>query len=527
VVDTAAAEPHNVADLVRRAAARDGGHLALVSGEHRLTWADLDTRVDQVAAALRGLDLAEGDRVGLQVGNTHDFAAVYFGTLRAGLVAVPMNVGYTVPELGYLLADSGARVLVTSTVASIDGRTEFPAVRLVVPGRIAPEGAVALEDLLAAPVEPVGTGRGGTVHGGTGCGGTGRGGTGRGGEDLAVLIYTSGTTGRPKGAMLSHRALLANLDQCASLDPPPFTADDVVLLVLPLFHIYGLNPGLGMLAYAGATGVLVDRFEPVETLATMTTERVTTVIGVPPMYLAWVGRADPDLLAAGFAGVRTAISGAAPLSEAAYRTISAAGVTVHEGYGLTEAAPAVTSTLVRGVPRAGSVGWPMPGVEVELRDADGEPTEDDDPGEIFVRGPNLFSGYWPDGRGGPDADGWWGTGDVAYADDDDALHLVDRTKELILVNGFNVYPAEIEAVLDAHPAIVESAVIGVPDEQTGEAVKAYVVTAPDTALTVEEVLAHAGRSLARFKLPSAVEFMSELPHSAIGKVRKAALRGEP
>src|SRR5262249_11603429 len=147
---------------------------------------------------------------------------------------------------------------------------------------------------------------------------------------------------------------------------------------------------------------------------------------------------------------------------------------------------------------------------VELRDAHGEPVEDDDPGEIVVRGPNLFSGYWPDGRDGPDADGWWATGDVAYADDDGALHLVDRTKELILVSGFNVYPAEVEAVLDAHPAIAESAVIGVPDEQTGEAVKAYVVPMPGAVLTAAEVLQFAGRSLARFKLPSAVEFVTGL-----------------
>jgi long-chain acyl-CoA synthetase len=509
VVDSAA-EPRNVADLVRRSAARDGAHPALVSGERRLSWADLDALVDRAAAALRGLGLAEGDRVALQVGNTDDFAAVYFGALRAGLVCVPVNVGYTVPEVRYMLADSGARALVTSTVATIDGRGYLPDVRLVVPGRIAPEGADALDDLLTAaadaPSHPVASDRGG--------------------EDLAVLIYTSGTTGRPKGAMLSHRALLANLRQCASLERPPFTEQDVVLLVLPLFHIYGLNPGLGMLAYFGATGVLVDRFEPVESLATMAAERVTTVIGVPPMFLAWVSRADPDLLAAGFAGVRTAISGAAPLTVGAHRLISAAGVTVHEGYGLTETAPAVTSTLVRGVSRAGSVGWPMPEVEIELRDADGEPVEDDDPGEIVVRGPNLFSGYWPDGRGGPDPEGWWPTGDVAYADDDGALHLVDRTKELILVSGFNVYPAEVEAVLDAHPAIVESAVIGVPDELTGEAVKAYAVLAPDAHLTADQLLTYASGSLARFKLPSTVEFVPDLPHSATGKVRKGALRGE-
>jgi long-chain acyl-CoA synthetase len=499
--------PGNVADLVRAAAERapDPGRPALISGDQRLTWPDLDGRVDRAAAALRGLGLDRGDRVALQVGNTIDFAVAYFGALRAGLVAVPLNVSYTLPELHQLLTDSGAKVLVTSTVATIDGRAGLPDLALVVPGRIAPEGAVALEDLLAAAA------------------GAGSYGSGGGGEDLAVLLYTSGTSGRPKGAMLTHRALLANLEQSAAVDPPPILATDTVLLALPLFHVYGLSPGLGMLAWAGATGVLVDRFDARRTLAAMAAERVSVVIGVPPMYLAWVA-ADPDELAAGFASVRTAISGAAPLTTSAYERIAAAGVSVHEGYGLTEAAPAVTSTLVGGQPRAGSVGWPLPGVEVALRDADGGPVEDDDPGEIVVRGPNLFSGYWPDGRDGPDGDGWWATGDVAYADDTGALYLVDRTKELIIVNGFNVYPAEVEAVLDSHPDVAESAVIGVPDERTGEAVRAYLVTRPGAVPTVAEVLAYAERSLARFKLPTSVELVPELPHSATGKVRKGELR---
>jgi long-chain acyl-CoA synthetase len=504
VVESPAA-PGNVADTVRNAAERQPARPALVSVDQRISWAELDDRVDRVAAALRGLGLSDGDRVALQIGNTIDFAACYFGALRAGLVAVPLNVSYTVPELHHLLTDSGATVLVTSTVATIDGRAGLPPVALVVPGRIAPEGAQALEELLAAapagPYESVTPAV----------------------EDLAVLLYTSGTSGRPKGAMLTHRALLANLEQCAALDPPPFTADDTVLLALPLFHVYGLNPGLGMLARAGATGVLVDRFDAERTLAILAEEQVTVVIGVPPMYLAWVN-ADPDAMAAAFASVRMAISGAAPLTTAAYERIAAAGVSVHEGYGLTEAAPAVTSTLVGGQPRPGSVGWPLPGVEVQLWDADGEEVEDDDTGEIVLRGANLFSGYWPDGHDGPGSDGWWATGDVAYADDTGALHLVDRTKELIIVNGFNVYPAEVEAVLDRHPDVTESAVIGIQDERSGEAVRAYLVARPGAALDVPAVLAFAGRSLARFKLPTSVQVVSELPHSATGKVRKAALR---
>lgn len=495
----------NLADLVRRAAVRAGDRVALVSGDRRLSWAELDVQVDRAAAALRGLGLAEGEPVMLQLGNTPEFVMAYFGALRAGLVALPANTGYTLPELQHLITDSTARVLVTSTVATIDGRAELPGVQLVVSGRIAPEGAAAFDDLLAgAPAEPVTTTRGG--------------------EDLALLIYTSGTSGRPKGAMLSHRALLANLAQCATLDPAPMTADDVVLLVLPLFHIYGLNPGLGMAAWFSATGVLVERFDVADTLAAMTREGVTNVIGAPPMYAAW-GAWDESELFAAFAQVRLAISGASPLPERAYERMVSAGIAVHEGYGLTETAPVLTSTLVGGRSLSGSVGWPLPGVELELRDADGEVVEDDDPGEIVVRGPNLFSGYWPDGAGGPDQAGWWATGDVAYADDDGALHLVDRRVDMVLVSGFNVYPAEVEAVLNRHPEIVESAVIGVPDELTGEAVKAYVVPRPGATPTAAGVLSFAARSLARFKLPVSVEFVPRLPHSATGKVRKGALRG--
>jgi long-chain acyl-CoA synthetase len=296
--------------------------------------------------------------------------------------------------------------------------------------------------------------------------------------------------------------------------------------VLPLFHIYGLGPGLGMVARTGATGVLVERFDASQTLAVMAAEGVTSVIGAPSMYAAWAAQAESDALAAGFNRVRLAISGAAPLPELTYKRLVAAGLWVHEGYGLTETAPVLASTLADGPSRPGSVGWPIPGVQIELRDADGEVVEDDDPGEIWVRGANLFSGYWPDGAGGPDPDGWWATGDVAYADDDGGLHLVDRRKDLVLVSGFNVYPAEVEAVLDRHPDVMESAVIGVPDDTTGEAVKAYVVPRPGAALQAEDVLGFAAASLARFKLPVHVVFVDRLPRSANGKVRKVALRTE-
>ena len=356
-----------------------------------------------------------------------------------------------------------------------------------------------------------------------------------GGEDLAVLIYTSGTEGDPKGAMLSHRALLANHEQLAAVDPAPITSDDVLLLALPLFHAYGLNSGLGAVAFHGATGVLMERFDPVEALRLIAAHRVSAVVGVPPMYVAW--SLVPDF-GERFASVRLAVSGAAPLDAAAAARFQAAtGQPVFEGYGLTETGPVLTSALASPVPKTGSIGRPLPGVSIKLVASGGEEIaliEDDfdddapgspgtDPGEIVARGANLFSGYWPDGRHGPAPDGWWSTGDVAYADGDGDLFLVDRLRELILVSGFNVYPAEIEQVLQAHPAVLEAAVLGFPHPYTGQTVKAFVVTSGP--VTTEDLLRYCERNLARFKCPTAIEFVPSLPHSATGKVRKSALRG--
>jgi long-chain acyl-CoA synthetase len=321
--------------------------------------------------------------------------------------------------------------------------------------------------------------------------------------------------------MLSHRALLANLGQCLRLEPTPMRADDVVLLVLPLFHIYGLNTGLGMVAATGATGLLVPRFDPVATLKVVQEHGVTNIPGAPPMYAAWADGAPPGALR----GVRILASGASPLPPAVLERMQAQqGVTVHEGYGLTETSPVVSTTLASGRVKPGSVGRPVPGVEVRLLDESGAPVENGDPGEIWVRGDNLFSGYWPDGEGGPDAGGWWATGDVAYADADGDLFLVDRRKELVLVSGFNVYPREVEDAIAEHPDVAEVAVIAVPDSRTGEAVKAYVVPRPGTSLRAEDVDAHCATRLARFKRPTVVVVVDELPHSATGKVAKGLLR---
>ncbi|MGK5674703.1 AMP-binding protein [Micromonospora sp. URMC 106] len=522
----------NLADRLRRAAVAHGDRPALHWRERTLNWSELDASVTAAARALAELTgtaaTAEAPaarsvaadrhppRVAIALGNSPDFVVGYLAALRAGLVAVPVNPALTAPELRHVLADSGASVLigtprVRDLVAGVAG--ELPALTAV-------HGAPPTAD--GGGPFPV-----------------------RGGDDLAVLLYTSGTEGRPKGAMLTHRALAANHEQVDRIDPPVVGPDDTVLLALPLFHAYGLNSGLGAVVQHGATGLLVDEPGPDAGLAEIARRRASVLVGVPSMVAAW-SASGADAVAAAMASVRVVVCGAAPLEPAvAARFAEVAGRPVHVGYGLTETAPVLTSTLVGGEPKPGSIGRPLPGVELRLVGTDGadlwrdgvaEPDDDadeldladlapgTDPGQIVVRGANLFSGYWPDGRGGPDADGWWATGDVGYADSDGDLFLVDRIGELILVNGFNVYPREVELVLSAHPGVAESAVLGVPHPRTGETVRAYVVPAPGRPVSGEELLAHCARNLARFKCPTAVEFVDELPHSVIGKVRKTLLR---
>jgi long-chain acyl-CoA synthetase len=501
----------NLADLVRDAASRAGDRTAFLFRDEAVTWAQVDERVDAAAAGLRALGLEPGDRLALQLGNTLDFPVVYFGALRAGLVAVPLNTGYTSDELTHVLRDSGARALVTSpgaappALALQDGHGPLEHV-VVTEGDGAPPGATALAAVLEQGAGPS------------------RGETARGGEDLAVVLYTSGTSGRPRGAMLPHRALLANLEQGSRIEPPVLRPDDVVLLVLPLFHVYGLNAGLGGVARHAATGLLCERFDPVETLELVRRHGVTNVIGAPPMYVAWSMLPE---LAEAFRGVRLAVSGSAPLPAAVlHRVRDSTGHHVYEGYGLTETAPILTTTLMSEVAKPDSIGRPIPGVELRLLDEDGQPVEDGDPGEIVVRGANVFLGYWPDACEGPDADGWFPTGDVAYADEDGDLHLVDRRRELILVSGFNVYPREVEDVLVQHPDVLEAAVLGIPHPYTGESVKALVVPRPGARVHAEDIIEHCARSLARFKCPTAVEVVPDLPHGATGKVSKGQLRAE-
>ncbi|MGZ4437377.1 MAG: AMP-binding protein [Nocardioidaceae bacterium] len=516
----------HLSELLTRAADQHPDRVALVEAGsgRRVTWAQLEAEVDEVARGLAAMGLVGGYRVVVALSNRVEFVTTYLGTLRAGLVAVPVNPRSATGELVRMVADCGARVVVTDTgtvttarqaVAGLEDalvgaeeelvrRTAVP--RIVVVGALAMPGETSYDALRAGQgtVAPVSQDP----------------------ERTAVLLYTSGTSGRPRAAMLSHRALVANIEQTARIAPPMVTGDDVVFGVLPLFHVYGLNAVLGQVLRRQARLVLVEGFDVEESLDVIEDEAVTVLPVAPPVFAYWMS--VPDLRER-LSGVRLVLSGSAPLSpELLDRFVERSGVPVHQGYGLTEAAPVVTSTLCSATAKPGSVGAALPGIELRLVDERGHAPEGEDAGEISVRGDNLFSGYWPDGADGPDADGWYATGDVGFLDRDGDLFLVDRLKELVIVSGFNVYPSEVEDVITELDSVAEAAVIGAPHEGTGEAVVAYVRPQPSTSYAPAEVEAavreHCAVRLARFKQPTEVHVVDQLPHTVTGTVAKGRLR---
>ena len=522
----AVSAPANLAELLGRAAQESPDRVALVeaAGGRRITWAELDAEVDRVAQGLSAAGLVAGHRVLVALGNRIEFVTTYLGALRARLVAVPVNPRATTGEVVRVMADCGARVAVADPTTATTVRSAVAGLEDALIG--ADEDLVARTSVphvvvVAAPALPAETsfdalsrtdGRLPPAAGDA--------------EALAVLLYTSGTSARPRAAMLTHRALLANIEQAAAVEPPLITGDDVVLGVLPLFHVYGLNAVLGQVLRQQARMVLAEGFDVEGTLDLIEDEAVTVVPVAPPVLAYW--RSVPDL-ADRLSSVRLVLSGSAPLAPALVAEFESRTATpVHQGYGLTEAAPVVTSTMSSTTHKPGSVGATLPGVAIRLVDESGHAPEGEDAGEIEVAGDNLFSGYWPDGADGPRADGWWATGDLGFLDGDGDLFLVDRLKELVIVSGFNVYPSEVEEVIGELDVVQEVAVIGEPDERTGEAVVAYVRARPTSSHShdeiAERVREHCRARLARFKQPAAVHVVTELPHTVTGKVAKGELR---
>jgi long-chain acyl-CoA synthetase len=492
----------NIAALVQESAARVPDKPAFVTPEGAtVSYSTLDAEVDRLAAGLQAVGVERGDRVALGMNNVPQFAMAYFAILRAGGVVVPLNSMLTTAEMARVLADAGA-VAVLTWGSFGDGvraaAASTPRVKKVIAE--AEWDGLAAAGATPSPVEVTA-------------------------DDLAVLAYTSGTTGEPKGAMLTHGNLRANLNQQMAVPDAHVTEDDVIFLALPLFHIFGLNVSLGLLVMNGATGLLVERFEPIAALQQIQEHGVTVLLGAPTMYLAWANTPGADQY--DLSKVRLAISGAAPLSRETLDTFyELFRVHVYEGYGLTETAPTLTSNRMGGEPRAGSIGLPLPEVELRLIDEDGKDVELGDPGEIVVRGPNVFKGYWnrPEDTERAFRDGWFRTGDVAVRDEEGYLYIVDRKRDLIIVSGFNVFPSEVENALVVNPKVSEAAVVGEPHPYTGEAVKAFVVLEDGAKATERELIEDLQRRLARFKCPHAIEIVEDLPHLLTGKILRRALR---
>lgn len=482
-------------------------HGALISRGKTTTFGELREQIGRFRGGLVELGVGEGDTVGILCANNWYFVASYLAVVGIGAVAVPLNPSSpplelerelaVVGTLAVIAGPRGAQSLAKLRIARV------PSLQHMICSSGAPvDGAVPLDQLLSADPVPI---------------------VDLDADRVAVLIFTSGTAGRPKAAMLTHGNLIANIDQLHSLDSS-LRAGDISLGVLPLFHIFGLNAVLGAGLAAGATVLLMERFDPASALESVENRGVTVIAGAPTMWTAWANltSADPTALSS----VRIATSGSAKLpAEIAQRIKDHYGTTITEGYGLTEASPVVTSSLDLE-PRYGSIGMPLPGVEVRLVDADGDDALIGDAGELWVRGPNVFAGYWHDEEAtsrvlGPD--GWLRTGDMAVVDDDGFLYLVDRIKDLIIVSGFNVFPAEVEDVLIRHPGVDACAVVGVPHPYSGEAVKAYVVVSDGESFEEDEIIAWCADHLARYKCPDKVMFVDQLPQGLSGKVLRRAL----
>ena len=466
------------------------------------TYADLERETARAAAFLTGLGLQPGDRVAAQIEKSPQGLFLYLGALRAGLCFLPLNTAYQKGEIAYFLGDAEPAVFVCDPARAAGYEPIARSAKVAHLLTLDAQGRGTLPDRLGPAAASFATRPMGT-------------------DDLAVIIYTSGTTGRSKGAMVTHGNLTSN--GAVLKDYWRFTARDVLVHALPVFHVHGLFVALHPVLLAGARIVFQRKFDAKAVLAAV--PRATVLMGVPTFYVRLL--AEPGLTADAVRGMRLFVSGSAPLL---LDTFSAwqerTGHTILERYGMSEAGM-ITSNPYDGDRRGGTVGFPLPGVELRVAGGDDAPLPPGEPGAVQIRGPNVFAGYWrmPEKtREEFTADGWFRTGDVGQWSADGYLSIVGRAKDLIISGGYNVYPKEIELVIDAIPGVVESAVVGIPHPDFGEAVTAVVVRAPGAALTEETILAQVREQIAGFKVPKRVFFVDDLPRNAMGKVQKALLR---
>jgi fatty-acyl-CoA synthase len=465
--------------------------VAVVHDRREWTYAEVAERATRMAHVLAAHGVEAGDRVAYLGPNHPAFLETLFATGLLGAVFVPLNTRLAAPELEYILRDSGAAVLVHAPLSIVDDLRDVPA-------RLALDGL----DLAGAPSEPLDVAVADS--------------------DVCMIMYTSGTTGHPKGAMLTHANLSWNsFNLLLDVD---VTGTEVTLVNAPMFHVAALNQTVLPTFLKGGRSVLVARFDPEGALDDIERYGVTYVFGVPSMFQALAR--SPRWETADLSSLRSVICGGAPVPASLIDEYQRRGLTFMQGYGLTEASPGVTFLRADdSVRKVGSAGTSVFFADVRVVRPDGSTVDTDEPGEVVTEGPNVMAGYW----GLPDAtaevlspDGWLRTGDVAVLDDEGHAHIRDRVKDLIVSGGENIYPAEVEDALYAHPAVAECAIVGVPDERWGEVGRAFVVLHGDA--TAEELLGFLGGRIARYKIPKSVVFLDSLPRTGSGKVLKKRLR---
>ncbi len=500
---------------------------ALVCADKRLTYAQLNGWANQVANALAASGIRRGDHVALLCPNLPYFPAIYFGILKTGATVVPLNLLLKPREIAYHLRDSDAKAFFC-----FQGTPELPMAEaakaavavvpscqklIVLPSPLLPpdtdSDVIPFQQFIAgqsALCETCDTGP----------------------DDTAVILYTSGTTGQAKGAELTHLNMVVNgmvsAELCAG------SADEsgrhVTAITLPLFHATAQTAQMLAYLHLGGTLVLLPRFDPAALVAAVTAERVTHWVGVPTMYwtvLKHVREQNIDVSRIA-ATLRLAVSGGAPMPVELMADFEKTfGVRIIEGYGLSETAPVASFNHLDRPSKPGTVGQPLFAVEIMVVDDKDEPVETGQPGEVVIRGHNVMKGYYkqPEATAAAMRNGWFHTGDIGVLDADGYLSIVDRKKDMILRSGFNVYPRELEEVMLTHPAVSLVAVVGVPDERLGEEVKAFVVKKPGAELTEDALRDWCKDQFAAYKYPRLIEFRTELPTSATGKILKRELRG--
>lgn len=479
----------------------------LPGGTESLTYSELEKQVEKTMAYLRSLNVHSGDRVALQLPKCLPFIYLHLAIMRLGAITLPLNPGYPENELVYFLTNSGACLFFADACSQENFETilnKIPSLEKVVylqtdrPEQFS--SVIAGENLDKLPEPPVD-------------------------PDLtALMIYTSGTTGRPKGAQITHGNLTANLDSLH--EAWGWRKDDVLLHVLPIFHVHGLVVALHGALHAGATAVLLPKFSPEQALSTMVDRRCTVFMAVPTIHKRLVDYPGADQFDLGHMRLLTSGSDRLP-DDLFYKFQKNFGHTLLERYGMTETGMNLSNPL-HGERRVGSVGLPLPAVEARVVDPiTEEPLPDGEVGEVQIRGPHVFKGYWrmPEKTAESfTADGWLRTGDLGLREADGYYTLKGRSKDLIITGGLNVYPPEVELVLVEHPAVAACAVIGCLDEEWGEQVTAVIIPRAGQSATEEEIIAHCRQYLAAYKTPRQVIFTDVLPSNALGKVQKAQLR---